>query len=523
MEQGQAIPVVIPAPTGGWNAKDPVHAMPQNQAIELVNYFPDVSDVKHRGGSTQVWQASDTWIACWGLFSLPGPTNDFIFNLVGDVTNTSFKLFRTEESVWGTDDVTGAVTLGANSWRWTVFKNRIFAVNGTHQPIDIGTTGNANTTAWTGPADINNLINVDSYKGRLYFVEDGGTKIWYGGLEFITGALTGYETSQLLTKGGSLIALGVTTKTGPQNQMLFCALSSEGELLYFSGDYPGSATWQIVGRVFVGEPLGGKSLTYFGDLHVVSSEGIFNAAALLVTDRDRYPDIALTANISNAWGDAAKNWKYSAVSSSPWATAYQPLYRMRAVSVPQVIDGAAQYLMFVQNSLTGAWTKYEGMYSRFMAVTDRALYVTTSGTAAIGDNGVIIARHELPSARVGKDVGHTLEATCRMAFNYCGKLASAKHITEGKLFFTLTQAAGHDQTRRVIQIGADSDFKDEDNLRNLILKSVATDGTKYYVLLTDIRAEGTAFSLLFKSDFGDGYELSWNLFLIEVEPGGFLS
>lgn len=41
----------IPAPVGGWNARDPIADMPAKDAVFLDNFFPRASDVMLRPGS----------------------------------------------------------------------------------------------------------------------------------------------------------------------------------------------------------------------------------------------------------------------------------------------------------------------------------------------------------------------------------------------------------------------------------------------------------------------------------------
>src|SRR6267142_4153884 len=43
--------VAVPAPVGGWNARDPLAAMAPTDAVTLENWFPRVSDCAIRGGS----------------------------------------------------------------------------------------------------------------------------------------------------------------------------------------------------------------------------------------------------------------------------------------------------------------------------------------------------------------------------------------------------------------------------------------------------------------------------------------
>ena len=44
-------PYTFPAPTGGWNARDPLAAMAPNDAVQLDNYIPTTGDARLRGGS----------------------------------------------------------------------------------------------------------------------------------------------------------------------------------------------------------------------------------------------------------------------------------------------------------------------------------------------------------------------------------------------------------------------------------------------------------------------------------------
>lgn len=42
--------IAIPAPIGGWNARDSLDAMPPTDAIKLVNWIPRAGYVQSRGG-----------------------------------------------------------------------------------------------------------------------------------------------------------------------------------------------------------------------------------------------------------------------------------------------------------------------------------------------------------------------------------------------------------------------------------------------------------------------------------------
>ena len=52
--QGTAARVAsVPAPVGGWNARDSIANMDPLDAVQLTNFFPSVSNVVLRGGYIQ--------------------------------------------------------------------------------------------------------------------------------------------------------------------------------------------------------------------------------------------------------------------------------------------------------------------------------------------------------------------------------------------------------------------------------------------------------------------------------------
>ena len=53
-QKSRSVVKTLPAPTGGWNARDALSAMPPEDAVALVNYFPQTTDVILRYGS-EVW------------------------------------------------------------------------------------------------------------------------------------------------------------------------------------------------------------------------------------------------------------------------------------------------------------------------------------------------------------------------------------------------------------------------------------------------------------------------------------
>ena len=524
MELGAAQLKFIPAPTGGWNARDPIASMPETDAVSLINFFPAVASVKPRGGQTKVFETDDANDDILQLFNL----GNYIFALYTDDSAGVQKLTRMLIGTYTGTDVSGAVTFDVTQYNWTVFKNRIFACNSTSSqaPFDVTTSGNASTTAWSGSGlTTSNLYQVDVYKGRLYFVELGTSKIWYGGLDSITGTLTEYNIGLFMRKGGYITAVASTTKQGgAANENLFVAITSLGEVFVFEGDYPGSSTWQLVARYEVSPPLGPRCFTFKGsDLLILTVEGIIPMNALLTGTKngDRYS--AISDKISDAWFKTFS--QLVGININPVYALHAPTYKMFVVDT-------IGWGTWVQNTLTGAWCKFvdytgsEGTPGSTPGWSDRMIAPMGYLFGRGGANTII--KLETPDAGVTTDfdpLGSDLriKSVCRHAFSFLDDMAHAKQVVAGKAFFKLTQDTGHDQSHRSMQIGIDSDFDDTASTYEMLLRDVTADGTVNYSLPCDLRAQGTAFSLKYNCQFGDGYALELNGFILAYEAGGYLN
>lgn len=523
MEQDSTRLKLIPAPVGGWNARDPLHAMPETDAVSLLNYFPDVSNVKPRGGTTKVYETDDHADTITQLFTL----GNYLFVLYTDTSAGAQKLARMAIGTYTATDVSGAVTFDSYQYNWTIFKRKIFACNTvtTEAPFKIGESGNAAATGFSGPT-MSDLYQCEAHKGRLYFVQLDSSSIWYGALDAEAGTLTEYNIGMFMRKGGYISAVTSTTKQGgDQNETLFVVISSLGEVFVFAGDYPGSVTWELVGRYEVAPPLGPRCFAFKGsDLQLLTLEGIIPMNAILSGQKegDRYSTIS--DKISGAWQSVFS--QLATVNTNPIYALYAPVHKMFVVDT-------IGWGVWVQNTLTGAWAKFvdnngeEGTPGSTPGWSSR---MVATGGYLFGRGGAnTIVKLETPDSGVTSDyssvVGadpYPIRAVARQAFSFLDDMANTKHITSVKAMFSLTQDAGHDETQRSIKIGADTDYNDAALTHEMILQDITADGTVHYSVPCDVRAEGTAFSLKYESTFGDGYALALNNFIVAYEVGGFL-
>lgn len=509
---------LVPAPTGGWNARDPLHAMPENQAIELVNYFPEGSDVQIRGGSslywTSPWSTSPAFVK--GTWAQPG-TADYLILLekTGSGGSDALHLYRILVSDGTTTEIADASDgLENETYLTTIFRGYLFGFSEGGYSFSVDPSGAYADTPFTATP-----INGVGYKGHMFLVPLNSATVEYGALTAISGAVTSYDVSPFLSRGGNVLAVGTTTQMqGDLAQELFVLISTVGEILVFQGSNPASATWSLVARFFVGQPLGRGCFVYRGsDLHVNTSAGIFSVQGLFrgANADGLYESVA--DNIRLAVSDAADTFLTSYTAGESWGAVYAPSHKMWIFTGVQPL-ASTQY-QYVQNIITNAWCSFSGIDSnKWVGIGRRVFWGNARSVAA---TYATLQELGLPNSSGNIDGTTPFTASCRQAFNYLGNPSITKHITSVKAFFEITQETGHSTATREVKLGADSDFKDEDITSNIKLKSITPDATTSYITPVDVRAEGTTFSLIFKSRFGGGYKHKWNLFIVNSEPGGY--
>src|SRR5215831_3331516 len=166
----------LPAPVGGWNARDAWANMAPTDAVQLTNLFPDVSSCNLRGGCTR-WATGMNGQVETLLCYAGAATNKFFAIDAGGKNIYDI----TAGGVVGTPVVTG---LSNARWEYTNVAtpggNFLYAVNGVDSPLLYdGTTWSRITTVSTpvsitftdGTVTTNNLSHVYLFKNRLWFIE----------------------------------------------------------------------------------------------------------------------------------------------------------------------------------------------------------------------------------------------------------------------------------------------------------------------------------------------------------------
>lgn len=366
------VPVMLPAPVGGWNVRDSLAAMDKLDAPLLENLYPNATDVELRGGEIDWMTGIGTTVKT--LIPFTGTTEAKLFACtdagIFDATNQG-----------GTAPADVVLTEGhcSSTNLSTIAGNYLVVVNGTDDlKLYDGNTW-ASITGVSVPA-ITGIATADLnfvtlFKRRLWFVEKESMSLWYLPVGQIAGAATEFDVGPLFKRGGTVVAAtGWTIDGGEGLDDYFVIVSSEGELGVYKGSDPASAnTWALVGLYYIGAPVNNRCLiSYGGDLLYLCRIGLYPLSKVLA-NAVTLEELSILGKIQPAFNKAMVSF----ADRPGWGMTIFPERGALIVNVPQQYGNL--HYQFVQNLVTGAWTKFTGWDGQCFAVLDGSLYLGRQG------------------------------------------------------------------------------------------------------------------------------------------------
>lgn len=365
MSRTNATVRILPAPTGGWNTRDPLTAMPEGDAQRLVNVFPEQGKCVLRKGCR--WH-SDTETA--------SPVESlFEYN---NTDGTSKLIAASDGEIWNCSSFQVSPTsldsgFTSNKWQAVNFRNSLIMVNGADTPQNYNGSTVADAVYTGSGLTATNLVNVSVYKERLYFVEKNSANIWYGGVSNITGALTKLDVGSQLKKGGQVVYAGSWSRdTGRGLTDLFIIVSNKGEVLAYDGDYPASSNWGITGRFYVSEPLGNPKYRSFAflnaDLIIITETGLYPLSKIFTDTLALASNNSLASKINKAFVDVAQNYS----SNFGWEACSFPGNNYAIINIP--LQSSTTSEQYIVNMLSGSWAKFTGWNAQTFTTFNKKLY-----------------------------------------------------------------------------------------------------------------------------------------------------
>lgn len=414
--QGSAAQVAsLPAPVGGWNARDSLANMDPMDAVQLDNYFPTVSSCVLRGGYTQY--ATVTGVVKT-LMSYSAGNSEKLYAI------TTSGVYRVDAGGAGVSQTLPSALTEA----WCEYTNIatpggqfLFVVNGTNLALLY------DGTTWTNPSvtfpspyaayTTAKFSNVTLFKNRLWFIEKNSLRAWYLGTESISGAASYIDLSSVAKFGGHLVDLDTWTLDagyGMDDNLAF--ITSNGEVIVYRGTDPDSAaTWSLTGVWKLGSPIGTRAmLKYGGDLLILTYDGLMPMAQSLQSSR-LDPRVALSNKIQGAIAKATT--LYGSHTATGWQVYYSAKNNAVWINVPVQDDLQEQYVM---NTITTSWCRFTnwGAYC----------WETYGDNAYFGGNGFVGKAWDSTYL----DNNAPITATAKQAFNYFDSRGVKKYFTRAK-------------------------------------------------------------------------------------------
>lgn len=346
----------------------------------------------------------------------------------------------------------GATVEALTNCRWdyvnfgTAGGQYLIAVNGSDAPLQFdGTTWTA--SGLTG-GTVAHYQSITNFAHRLFVFEKNSFVVRYWPVETISGAsATALQLGSLFKLGGHLVAMGSITDDGGGLVDYIGFISSEGEVVAFSGSDPSDATkWTLSAHFRIGRPVivGNRTWCKWGtDALILCTDGVYpllkaiqagrKVENLSVSDKIR-PSLANDISVYGA--------KYG------WVVLVHPHGDKLIVNVPTSEDISSY--QWVMNTQTGSWTKFTGWTAFCFEVSQDTLYMGGNGVMLKADTGAL-------------DGNMAIKFKARQAYNYLGARGNLKHV---KMMRPILTADGdYDMV-----IASDVDYRDSNPV---LLRNVA--------------------------------------------------
>lgn len=347
----------IPSPTGGLNTRSPLSNMGIEQAVQMTNAIPTSIGVAVRKGYKL---HQDGFFNVESMFAYVGakvvPDRLFVVDdgAIKDATGTGTPIV---ERAGFTSSKFRTVQMSTQGGQFLV------AANGFEAPVFFNGTSWQDFTIAASPAalgeftfsgTLSSLTNPIVHQKRLWFVVKNSTRIAYGPINSLGGAITTFDVSGLLPRGGiikEIVSWSSDGGSGLSNRLVI--VSSEGDVVIYSGADPSDSTsfrndgvWQL------SPPAPKAFISYDGDVLYFCERGVFPLSSYLQSNTNAPP---ITLNVSNTIGELVRMFK----DRHGFDSQNIPNENLLLINIPQVSLAGSLQLVF--QSETGGWSLFTGL------------------------------------------------------------------------------------------------------------------------------------------------------------------
>ena len=436
----------LPAPVKGWNTRDALSGMTPHYAVKLENMFPDRGRIELRRGYSEHatglgFQAVET------LFALNSGTRQKLFGFAG----------ANAYDVTGAGAVGTALKTGLDSARWrgvNIGGYGILVSSGTDAPLSINASGNFVAHGFSGAnLNVTRLAQVIVFKHRLFFIEKGTARLWYGLVDAVTGTLMPFNLAYVHPSGGEALALGTMTIDGGAgiDDLLVIFMSSGEAIVYAGTDPTATGDFSLIGVFRLGRVIGDRPLIKLGgDLVAITADGYMPLLQFLKTGRTQ-TQLAVSDAIASAVSADVRLYG----DETGWQAIQYPRANWILFNVPE--DDGSHAHQHVMNSQTGAWCLFTNMAASCWELhKDRLYFGGAAGTVYRADDGA-------------DDDGGPIRGDAQTAYQYIGGYSDKR--------FSMLRAFLESNHTINVSLGVGVDFEQDVGLRARVSQTAA--GTKW--------------------------------------------
>lgn len=311
-------PIPLPPPYGGVNQRIPKVAIQSPQCESLINFNPVSDGVSLRRGD-QVFKFFTSAVSTDQLICLVAANyNDRnVIILVENITTNKREFYDALTGLVIYSTAIAALSLTFQS----VYFNRylfFFCPDGSETPGYTFDGASIGTIGYT-PFDAGAFAPVSGfvYKNRMYVINKDTGEYLYSDINAISGPLYRVDLSQISKSGSDLaIITSVGVSDNISSIVLLAFIFKNGEVLFYSGSYPDSSDWQLVGQAQIGYPLNyDAALLYQGDTWIFCRSGIYSLRELFLKGSQQGASLDLSSNINKSWV-LLQNYLFASYSGS---------------------------------------------------------------------------------------------------------------------------------------------------------------------------------------------------------------
>lgn len=205
------------------------------------------------------------------------------------------------------------------------------------------------------------------HKNRGYYIEYLTTKYVYTEINAITGPTNEVDLAQVVSQKSNLFGIrSISLSEGIQQENVLAFVMDTGEVLVYSGSFPNSSDWGLIGRFFIGKPVGYHPfIDARGDSYVMTQNGLVSLRDLFAKGATIATDESLTSSIPNRWKQAIiKNIPYNqyytnTIPRGVWDSAHQRII----VFLPYYVDkdgnvDTSKSMRFIYSLKTQSWVEH---------------------------------------------------------------------------------------------------------------------------------------------------------------------